>query len=301
MREQLAKILQIIEAKENEIYDRLINEFGIANISKHGQQGVFDLLGLSAGEPSFNNLTLVEAAIHNNHQAADQLFILKNSLHAYQGVKHQIYSVETDLKEAFANHVAQGEEDTLARDEHRQFEAAKQSYEKNFARQDVADSAQGEYNEFVASIKKIAEGQAQGVIELFKLYEEAYSERQKIYSTYSQGTTTEGMQAFRTELLQHLAGSIVVKEHRLRYQKEQFDRFISSLQCNRLFKRDLNLREFCIEYSYLIESLIEDSNNDRSPKIEANYDDFGERTVRPINATIFYYFFSADRRKRTIA
>jgi len=109
------------------------------------------------------------------------------------------------------------------------------------------------------------------------------------------------MQAFRTELLQHLAGSIVVKEHRLRYQKEQFDRFISSLQCNRLFKRDLNLREFCIEYSYLIESLIEDSNNDRSPKIEANYDDFGERTVRPINATIFYYFFSADRRKRTIA
>jgi hypothetical protein len=83
VREQLAKILQIIEAKENEIYDRLINEFGIANITKHGQEGVFDLLGFSTGEPSFNNLTLVEAAIQNNHQAADQLFNLKGYLHAY--------------------------------------------------------------------------------------------------------------------------------------------------------------------------------------------------------------------------
>jgi hypothetical protein len=51
----------------------------------------------------------------------------------------------------------------------------------------------------------------------------------------------------------------------------------------------------------LIELLIEDSFNDRSPKIEANYDDFAERTVRPFNATLFYYFFSADRRRRSVA
>ena len=51
----------------------------------------------------------------------------------------------------------------------------------------------------------------------------------------------------------------------------------------------------------MIEILISDSHNDLSPKIETNYDDFAERTVRPLNATIFYYFFSADRRKRTIA
>jgi hypothetical protein len=51
----------------------------------------------------------------------------------------------------------------------------------------------------------------------------------------------------------------------------------------------------------LIHDLIENSHNDRCPKIEANYDDFAERTVRPLNATIFYYFFSMDRRRRTIA
>jgi len=47
------------------------------------------------------------------------------------------------------------------------------------------------------------------------------------------------------------------------------------------------LDEFCKCYAQLVEELVLDSHNDRSPKIEANYDDFAERTVRPINATIF--------------
>lgn len=63
----------------------------------------------------------------------------------------------------------------------------------------------------------------------------------------------------------------------------------------------MTLGEFCVEYAYMIEALIADSHNYKSPKIEANYDDFQEKTIRPINATIFYYFFSADRRRRSVA
>jgi len=51
----------------------------------------------------------------------------------------------------------------------------------------------------------------------------------------------------------------------------------------------------------LIEYLIEESNGFKCPKIQANYDDYAESTIRPLNSTIFYYFFSADRTKRTIA
>jgi hypothetical protein len=47
--------------------------------------------------------------------------------------------------------------------------------------------------------------------------------------------------------------------------------------------------------------MIEDSHDYKCPKIQANYDDFGDQTVRPLNSTIFYYFFSADLTKRTIA
>jgi hypothetical protein len=70
---------------------------------------------------------------------------------------------------------------------------------------------------------------------------------------------------------------------------------------NALRNKNQDLRQFCVDYADMIESLIDESHNFRSPKIEANYDDFSERTIRPLNATIFYYFFSADRRKRTFA
>lgn len=51
------------------------------------------------------------------------------------------------------------------------------------------------------------------------------SERASIYAEYDQNADN----SFREDLLKHLAGRIVVKEHKLRYQKEQFDRFLASL------------------------------------------------------------------------
>ena len=51
----------------------------------------------------------------------------------------------------------------------------------------------------------------------------------------------------------------------------------------------------------MIEYLIEKSNDFKCPKIRANYDDFEESTIRPLNSTVFYYFFSQDRTKRNIA
>lgn len=47
--------------------------------------------------------------------------------------------------------------------------------------------------------------------------------------------------------------------------------------------------------------MIDESNGFKAPKIRANYDDFEEQTIRPINSTIFFYFFSTDRFKRNFA
>jgi len=51
----------------------------------------------------------------------------------------------------------------------------------------------------------------------------------------------------------------------------------------------------------MIEGMISESHNDLSPKIRANYDSHDEDTIKPLNSTIFYYFFSADRTKRMLA
>jgi len=58
---------------------------------------------------------------------------------------------------------------------------------------------------------------------------------------------------------------------------------------------------FCEEYARMIEGMIDASFNHKSPKIPANYDEFGEDTIKPLNSTVFYYFFSAERTKRMFA
>ena len=98
-----------------------------------------------------------------------------------------------------------------------------------------------------------------------------------------------------------MAGSIIVKEHRQRYQKEQFDRFMISLSFRHLNGKRLSLEEFARNYALLIENLIEESHNDNCPKVEASYDDYRERQVRPINATVFYYFFQGSAASKTLA
>jgi len=122
-----------------------------------------------------------------------------------------------------------------------------------------------------------------------------------VYSDYISKNTTLSMNNFRIDLLKHLAGSIVVKEHRLRYQKEQFDRFIASSQMQDLKSGNLSMREFARNYALLIETITESSHNGKCPKIEANYDDYSEQAIKPLNATIFYYFFGADRAGRSWA
>lgn len=52
------------------------------------------------------------------------------------------------------------------------------------------------------------------------MHEEAFNERSELYADYFGEETRLEMNNFRIELLRHLAGSIVVKEHRNRYQRE---------------------------------------------------------------------------------
>ena len=68
-----------------------------------------------------------------------------------------------------------------------------------------------------------------------------------------------------------------------------------------MFSQKLSLEEFAEAYTSMIEAQIEVSNNHRCPKIQANYDDYGTETIRPLNSAVFYYFFSASRARRGLA
>ena len=57
-------------------------------------------------------------------------------------------------------------------------------------------------------------------------YTQSQNEKSVMYADYD---SSDDLDVFRKDLLKHLAGNIVVKEHKIRYQKEQFDRFLASL------------------------------------------------------------------------
>lgn len=61
------------------------------------------------------------------------------------------------------------------------------------------------------------------------------------------------------------------------------------------------MEEFCVAYAELVEDLVNQSNNYKCPKIQANYDDFNEQTIKPLNSTIFYFYFSGNRWRRWAA
>ena len=62
-----------------------------------------------------------------------------------------------------------------------------------------------------------------------------------------------------------------------------------------------SLRTLAYDYARLIDASVESSHNFKCPKIDANYDDFASKTVMPVNATVFYYFFSTNRKGKTYA
>lgn len=128
LRDYFAKTLQVIEGKENQIYEALIHDFGLT-LKLHGEVGgLLDVLGLASGDVAFENLSIVEAQIERGHENAHQLGEIRGWLHAYMGVKAQVYKIETELKGQYSNLVAKGEDAAFVQDEYRLLAAARDNY-----------------------------------------------------------------------------------------------------------------------------------------------------------------------------
>jgi hypothetical protein len=135
---------------------------------------------------------------------------------------------------------------------------------------------------------------------VFKEYDIVKTNFEAKYQMFTRGNSSENLMKFKNDLVTFLSGNIYVKESKLRYQQEQFERFSAAMKNSHLTKAS-SLNDFCQKYALLVDLMIDESHGGKCPKIEANYDDFQDKTLRPINSTIFYFFFNADRAKRTWA
>ena len=92
-----------------------------------------------------------------------------------------------------------------------------------------ASSGQGQL--FVSQVNELRSGDLGALLDLINQHNETYNRRTELYSNYCSEAHLDthnqnGSDTFRVELLAHLAGNIVIKEHRLRWQQEQLQRFI---------------------------------------------------------------------------
>lgn len=138
----------------------------------------------------------------------------------------------------------------------------------------------------------------------FATHQELARKRQQLQDKYKQlyeeESNLERREEFENELFMRLATGIYVKEHRQRYQKEQFDRYFASKQMLGGWDK-MKMGDFANWYADLVDQLVDRSHGNKCAKIEANYDSYDEARIKPLNATIFYYFFGANRAGRSWA
>jgi len=199
----------------------------------------------------------------------------------------------TLLQSGWVEHV---EEDAATVDELSHFKEKHQGF-ASFCHEHH-ESADGTL--LIAQVEEASSG-IESATQNFEQFHAANEERNKVFAGFRADSTVENADAFKSELIQHLSQSIVVKENRHRYQKEQFNRMLVASQIYPLCNRTASMENFCRKYSQLIEELIDQSHNYKCPKIQANYDDFNDQTIRPLNSTIFFYFFSGSGFRRNFA
>ena len=151
----------------------------------------------------------------------------------------------------------------------------------------------------MTQVEKTRAGDMSELMSLLREHDAKDQEMNETYANFIDFDSRSEIQSFdgdnfRAELLKWLSVKIFVKDHRYRYQKEQYGRWVDSQHLTTMSKK-ATLKEFADQYARLIDARVLASHNFRSPKIDANYDDFQDKTVMPMNATVFYYFFSSNR------
>lgn len=174
-----------------------------------------------------------------------------------------------------------------------------ESAKKNFANFPAEwAGTEGPFDELFAELENILLPELQ---EYSEKYHTAKEKKDFFYSSFEVDDVYEhNPEKLKEDMCAYLSGAIVVKEHRHRYQSEQYHRYQTFMQWVPM-REDMTLGDFAMRYSEALRSEVVYSYESSSPLIDANYDDFGVRKVNPINATVFYYFFSANRVRRRMA
>lgn len=133
-------------------------------------------------------------------------------------------------------------------------------------------------------------------------FESAKSKRDSFFSSFTNDDEVDNTpEKVKDDLLAYLSGAIVLKDHRYRYQQEQYDRYLAFKRWVPILDR-MTLKQFSSIYAESLRNQVQVSHNFLCPQIDANYyDEYEKRSASPVSSSVFYFFFSANRARRQFA
>ena len=289
MENTLEDVEQKIDLYESKTY---------ALMAKHG---ISSSAGATDYIPGFgrDGFDILIADVNNalrNDSKSQTVKDLAGRVYAIADARHKVSHIRLDLVNCWNEH-----HENHTYDEYNYEDASKAHDHTLSVFRSVVPEWKGTKTTFVDALDNMMEKDLPEYLSATTEYEKAYGEKESFFSQFVHDDVYDHKpEKLKEDLLAYLSSAIVVKEHRYRYQAEQYDRYLTLMKWMPVYDF-MTLREFALSYAENLRREVEISYNFTSPKIEANFDDFGERKVNPINATVFYYFFNANRTRRKLA
>lgn len=185
----------------------------------HGDSGLSlsGLLAWARGGTTVENLGVLSKALPD-HDDATALTAHQAKLHALLGVKASVLESLVALQRGY---VANVNGDAAARDDLSRLEATLDQLSRA---SQGAGGASEQAQLLAEQLAEINSGLARAQ-ETFESFNAANAERNAVFANFSDAGR-DNLNQFRLNLVHHLSSSIVVKESRFRYQKEQFERML---------------------------------------------------------------------------
>lgn len=159
-----------------------LKELGVEKLRIHEidweNPNIYDMLGFAMGDPSFNNLIMVDTAIANNHPQKEQIERIRDKLHTYMGLQARYFEIKVELREEYVRKVAKN--DPQALEELKRHINYRDRYQNSYSRYEQSPKEAEEYQTYINILGEIYNTKIRKLIEEFTEYEKAYNERERI-------------------------------------------------------------------------------------------------------------------------
>lgn len=209
--EQLDRTMQQVVEAEQDIYEDLVDtdieELQKINTGEHADS-LFDKLTFMEGQSFLENYEIVKRAAEQKGDS--DIVAAEKSLRSLMQARARVMATKAAIQQAVLDKVAE-EETGACRQELAEYEGLARQYGIAAG----TDSEATGDDIYSKQLQDIMDGDYRKLMEDIDACSQAQAERSQIYAELE--SSDSRVDTFREDILKHLAGSIVVKEHKIRY------------------------------------------------------------------------------------